>query len=91
MLLFVVGCSGSEPQIPERAAFDRAVANYLDQRSMGLKISEYKSFKLADDGAHAEAEIAMADAAGMIKATARFIFQFERTDGTWRAVSHQQK
>ncbi len=91
MLLLVVGCSGSEPQVPDRAAFDQAVADYLEQRSMGLAISEYKAFTMADDGTHAEAEIAMADAAGMIKATARFIFHFERTDGTWRVVSHQQK
>jgi hypothetical protein len=91
MLLLIVGCSGGEPQVPDRAAFDQAVADYLDQRGMGLAISEYKSFTMADDGTHVEAEIAMADAAGMIKATARFIFQFERTDNTWRVTSHRQK
>jgi hypothetical protein len=94
LLLFAAGCSGGEPGVPgvpDRAAFDQAIADYLDQRSMGLKISEYKSFTMADDGAHAQAEIAMGDASGMIKATARFIFRFERTNGAWRVVSHEQK
>lgn len=89
-VLLLAGCGG-EPAVPDRAAFDQAVAAYLDSHHMDLKIERYKSFKLEGDGNAAEAEIAMGYAGEGIKATSRFIFHFQKTGAGWQVSAHEQK
>ena len=85
------GCSGGEPTIPDRPAFDQAVADYLELRGMGLKLVAYKQFTLSADGRTAQAEISLGDAGSVIKATKRFLFEFENVNGLWRATTLKAK
>lgn len=91
LLACLYGCSGGEPTIPDRPAFDQAVKGYLQRTGMGLKIAEYKHFALSEDGASAEAEIAMGYDGPGVSATKRFLFEFEKVDGVWRVARHKPK
>jgi len=91
LLACLYGCSGGEPTIPDKPAFDQAVKAYLQKTGMGLKIAEYKQFALSDDGISAEAEIAMGYDGPSIRATKRFFFEFEKVDGVWRVARHRTK
>lgn len=93
LVLCLVGCGGSSaPAVGEqRQALDRAVASYLEDHDMDLKIDAYKTFSISEDGQTARAEIAMGYAGGMIKATARFNFDFEKQDGRWLVTNCSQK
>ncbi len=91
LLACLYGCSGGEPAIPDRPAFDQAVKAYLQRTGMGLKIAEYKHFALSEDGMSAEAEIAMGYDGPAVNATKRFIFEFEKVDGSWHVAGHKYK
>ena len=91
LLACLYGCSGGEPTIPDRPAFDEAVKAYLQRTGMGLKIAEYKHFALSEDGTSAEAEIAMGYDGPGVSATKRFLFEFEKVDGAWRVAGHKFK
>ena len=56
-----------------------------------LKIVEYKQFTLSADGRTAQAEIRLGYAGPAIKATRRFLFDFENVDGLWRVTTHKPK
>ena len=92
VILCLVGCGGGETGPgTDRPAFDQAVARYLEDHNMDLKIDAYKSFSISDDGNTASAEIAMGYAGGMIKATARFIIDFEKQGDSWMVTNCSQK
>ena len=92
MLLCLQGCSGrSEPAAADRPGLDHAVKVYLQQAGMGLKIAEYKQFTMSEDGASAEAEIAMGYDGPGISYTKRFLFEFENLDGVWSVTRHKPK
>ncbi len=94
-VMSLVGCGGgsTDPGPPEadRPAFDQAVAEYLHRSRMDLKIEQYKSFSMGEDGAAAQAEIAMGYAGGVMKATQRYLFEFEKFDGRWQVTDCSQK
>ena len=92
MLLCLQGCSGGgEPPAADRPAFDQAVKAYLQRTGMGLKIVEYKQFTLSEDGASAEAEIAMGYDGPAVNYTKRFTFEFKFVNGVWRVARHRTK
>lgn len=93
LFVFLVGCGGSAATDPgaDRPAFDQAVAAYLEAHNMDLKIEQYKAFSIGEDGNTATAEIAMGYAGGMIKATARFFFEFEKNGDAWTVTDCSQK
>ena len=92
VLLCLQGCSGgSEPPDADRPGLDQAVKTYLQRGGMGLKIAEYKQFTMSEDGASAEAEIAMGYDGSGPSYTKRFIFDFENVDGVWHVVRHKPK
>lgn len=84
--------SAPPPPEAERAAMEQAVAAYLAKQNMELKIDAWKSYAPAADGRSARAELAMTHAGGMVSASARFVFTFEKSsDGSWRVTGHEQK
>jgi len=91
MLLMVTltGCGGGEPVVIEdREAFDAAVEQYLQRKSMDLAISEYQSFELAEDGNAATAVIALKYAGeGVAPVQTRYEFTFEKTNDRWQVAS----
>ena len=91
LLWSLLGCSGGEPTIPDRPAFDDAVVAYLARRGMELKIVKYKAFTLSDDRLTAEAEIRLGYVDPMVKATKGFVFEFEQVDGEWQVTTHRFK
>lgn len=83
------GCSGGEPTIANRAAFDQAVQAYLDERGMDLKIVEYMTFESSADAMTARAKIKMGYAGPAVNAKTRFLFEFANVNGTWRVTTHK--
>lgn len=85
------GGGSDAPEIPDRQAFDKAVASYLDRQSMDLAIREYRSFEMADDESTATAVISMGHADEAYGSVAvRFQFNFQKTGDRWQVVSHQK-
>jgi hypothetical protein len=86
----VFGCGSDDVPvaIENREAFDAAVARHLRGNSMDMKIAEYRSFELAEDGASATAEIALEHADDLygLKVTYRFVFARGAND-RWRVES----
>ncbi|MAE66249.1 MAG: hypothetical protein CMJ18_18415 [Phycisphaeraceae bacterium] len=88
-LLLLVGCGGSVA-VPDREALDAAVRDYLDQKTMQLKIVKYLSFEPDGDG-RASAVISMTHRdEGAARVRVRFRFRFEKRNGAWRVVAHEK-
>jgi len=89
MVTMLVGCGGGEAVVVEdREAFDAAVEQYLQRKSMDLAISEYISFEMDEPGAAATAVIALKYAGeGVAPVQTRYEFTFEKTNDRWQVAS----
>ena len=87
-LLFLRG--GPEPAVDaDPAPFREAVARYLADKNMDMKVTEFDSLEVQDGTAAAVCR--MQQAGDLYTGLAvRWRFTFERTgDGPWRAVEHE--
>ena len=86
LVLLATGC-GEDPPSRERAApFEAAIAAYLKQHSMGMKVAEVKS--LTVEGDTATATVALQEAEGLYNLKVTWDFAFRRAPNGWIATSH---
>ena len=92
LTLAQAGCGGDAPvDVPDRPAFDQAIQDYLKQKSMDLKIDQYRAFELGADGQTAAAEVTLglaAEAGANVKT--RFRFNFHKSSGRWQVLNHEK-
>ena len=84
MALVLCGCGDSAPTAAESAPFGTAIARYLKDHSMGMKVAEFKSLEI--DGDAATAACSMQEASGLYRGVSvRWTFEFRRDeDGAWQ-------
>ena len=88
LALLAGGCAKPEAAV-DGAVFEKAIQAYLDSRSMGMKVAEFKHLKVTGD--QAEAVASMQEAEGMVGAKVRWTFRFARDkSGAWTVTEHKQ-
>jgi len=90
--VLVFGCGGEQPvEVPDRAAFDEAVASYLRRNSMDLAVVEYEAFEQSEAGDTARATIALKhaeEAYGTMQV--RFVFEFAQRESRWEVTGYRK-
>ncbi len=86
-LLLQYGCGGDAVQ-QDTAAFEKAVATYLKNGSMDLKVSQFKELKVTGDTA--EAAVSLAYAGEGVGVKVRWRFSFKQQDGQWVVTKHSE-
>jgi hypothetical protein len=86
-LLSLGGC-GTEPVTVDDAPFRDAIGQYLEANNMAMKVKEIKETPVIEgDKAHVQASLVHEQLAGP---SVTWNFEFaKQTDGTWRAVKHE--
>jgi len=87
-LVWLCGCGKSEPP-PDTGPFEKAITAYLADKSMEIKVSEFKELKV--DGSSAEASASMEHAGGLVGPKVRFKFWFALDEDGWTVTGHQQQ
>ena len=87
MLLLTAGCAKREAAA-DTAPFERAIVEYLRQKSMGLRIAQFRTLTIQDDTA--TAIVSLEHEEGMVGPKVRWTFAFRQQNGTWRATHHEQ-
>ena len=84
-----IGCGKSGSDI-DTAPFEKAVAAYLSNKHMDMKVSKFR--KITVDGDSAEAECSMKEASGMSAGIAvQWGFTFSKqADGSWKVSQCRQ-
>jgi hypothetical protein len=85
--LLAFGCGRKPPSSEETGPFEPAIAEYLQQQGMGMKVGEFKTLGVTGDTA--TATVAMQDAEGLYKMNVTWEFSFQKQANEWRTVSHQ--
>ena len=81
------GCGNKPPTREESVPFETAIAAYLSQRSMGMRISEFQSLEIDGDAAVGVVAMQHAEAIHSMKVIWEFTFQKEGDE--WTVVSHR--
>lgn len=85
-MLCAAGCGGKdEPSAETTAPFARAVEQYLHEKSMGMKVSSFKSLEVS--GGTATAEVRMADKDVGYGLRPQWTFTFQRAGGAWKVTN----
>jgi hypothetical protein len=87
-LALVAGCNRKAALAADPAPFRDAVHAYLADKSMDMKVAEFRTLTTAGD--RAEADIALEQAEGAAGWKVRWHFWFERQGGRWAVTRHQQ-
>jgi hypothetical protein len=85
--LFCGGCGGKSEAV-DTGPFEGAVQAYLKERSMELRVAEFKSIQVK--GETAEAAIALEYAGEGVGPKVRWTFWFAQKDGAWVVTQHKQ-
>ena len=88
VFVFVLAGCGKPTPTADTAPFETAIASYLSDHQMGLKVAEFK--ELSVEGAKATAVVSLEHAEGMVGVKVRWTFEFEQRNGRWAAVRHKQ-
>lgn len=87
LVLAQAGCRKPGPTKDVTAPFEAAIAAYLKQNSMGMKLIEFKSLTVTGDTATGVATMQEAESLYALKVTWEFTFRKDKTG--WTAVSHK--
>ena len=87
LAMVLAGCGSRKITEAEAAPFRAAIAQYLKQRSMGMKASEFKSLAVSGEGA--AASVAMEEAEGLYGVKVTWEFTFRKGEGGWKVESHR--
>ena len=87
-LLLLTGCGKRAALAADPAPFQQAVHAYLADKSMDMKVAEFKTLTVTGD--QAEAEIALEQAEGAAGVKVRWKFWFDRKNNVWTVLRHQQ-
>lgn len=84
----LLGPRGKEAVLADTAPFEAAISRYLEAKSMGMKVAQFKALSVHD--AAAEAVCRMQEASGLHKVTVTWHFNFgRRPDGVWEVLAHE--
>jgi len=85
----LLGRGGTGGATADTAPFEAAIAQYLEDKNMGMKVTEFRSLDVEGSAAHAVCR--MMEQSGLHNVKVTWQFEFERkADGTWVALSHQR-
>ena len=87
VLLLAVSCGKTEPS-HDPAPFRKAIARYLDEHGMGMRVAEIKQLTVQDSTA--TAVVSMEHAEGIVGVKVRWTFSFEKRNGQWTAVRYEK-
>ena len=91
LLGLLAGCGGKGKVQADTRPFATAIAAYLREKSMDVKVNEFKSLEVKDEAATALVKLTAADET-IAQIKVRWVFSFRKQpDGSWKAVSHQVK
>ena len=85
----LVGCGGKESAVTaDTAPFERAIAQYLTAKSLGMQVAEFEALQVKGDTA--EAVCRMREESGMHRLTVRWRFRFTRKAADrWEVTSRE--
>ena len=86
-VLLACGCAKKGPARAETAPFEAAIAAYLKQNNLGMKVAEFKSLTVTGDSA--TGTVAMQEAEGMYDLKVTWVFTFRKDKDGWKAVSYK--
>lgn len=83
----LVGC-GPAASEGERAAFSRAVEEYLQAQSMDLSVRSIRAAEVS--GGKATVTASLTHAGGAVGVAVQWEFDLERRGGTWHVTGHRR-
>ncbi|MFO8006539.1 MAG: hypothetical protein R6V05_02265 [Candidatus Brocadiia bacterium] len=88
--VLLLGGGGEGPGVQQTEPFAAAIAEYLSDNNMGMKVAEFESLDVGS--AKATATCKMQEASGLYEGMAvRWQFTFRRGDGgQWQVVEHEK-
>ena len=81
VISLLCGCGGKQLTEQKTAPYKSAVTSFLAEKSMGMKVVEFKSLDVSGD--KATGAVKLQDAEGLYAIKPTWQFTFIKADGTW--------